>query len=500
MPKDGNMIYRDEAAELLAKFTVSVSSEVSEKTRRAAKRALSDSVAVALGALDHPAAHVGRKFAAPFAIPAGAVPTGSVIWGTSLRANPDLAAFVNGSLLRCFDCNDFYVGDRNSGHPSDMIAGVIAAAEWRNAPGEELLVGIAVGYEVVAAMFDAFSTAPGGWDYTNLTAIGACAAIARVLDLSEDQAREAFGIAVMPHFASDEVESCELNRRGDLTMWKRFNGSDAVRNALQACFLAKAGAEGAVRPFTGKNGFIAKLANNHDPLPVLQERLAKSIELSRVADTYMKLWPVGSVAQSAIRAALEARQKVGDTSQIKEVRVFSEEGAYEHLVKIRQAPYRPMSRETADHSMPYIVGAAVLDGFIRTESFDPERVLAPERCKFIAERIRVVPAPELGTIASGKLVRATAGYLSRVEIELKDGRVVHGEARPFPGHPKTPLSDAEIAEKLRDNAEPFAGKEVTDKITAMLREFERLQSVCEFTEVLAFDWAGQPSRRQPDRH
>ncbi|MEW6450665.1 MAG: MmgE/PrpD family protein [Pseudomonadota bacterium] len=486
MSKDTNIIYRDEVADLLAKFTVLVSGKLNEKTKRAAKRALSDSIAVALGALDHPAAHVARKFAVPFA-----TQTGSVIWGTSVRANPDLAAFVNGSLLRCFDYNDFFVGERNSGHPSDIVAGVVAAAEWHNASGHELLVGLAVGYEVVAAVFDAFSTAPGGWDYTNLTAIGACAGVARILGLSEDQAREAFGMTVTPHLATDEVESCELNRRGDLTMWKRFNGSDAVRNALQACFLAKAGAEGAVRPFTGKNGFIAKLANKHDPLPVLQNRLRKEIELSRIADTFMKLWPVGSVGQSAIRAALEAREKVSDISQIKEVRVRSEEGAFEHLVKIRQDPYRPISRETADHSMPYIVGAAVLDGFIRTESFDLERVLAPERRKFVAEKVKVTPAPELGTIAGGKLARAKAGYLSSVEIELKDGAVVRGEARPFPGHPDAPFSDAEIAEKVAVNALPFAGRETTDKINATLSAFEQVKNVREFTELLAFDWAGQ---------
>lgn len=486
MTTEQKLEYRDEVAELLARFTATVSDKLSEKTRHAAKRALSDSVAVALGALDHPASHIARNFASQFAAKDGAV-----IWGTSMRANPDMAAFVNGSLLRCFDYNDFFVGQKNSGHPSDITAGIVAAAEWVNASGEELLVGLSVGYEMVGAVFDAFSTAPGGWDYTNLTAIGACAGIARILKLTESQAREAFGMTVTSHYASDEVESCELNSRGDLTLWKRFNGSDAVRNALQACLLAKAGVESVVRPFTGKNGFIAKLANNFDPLPVLQQRLGDGVELSRIADTYMKLWPVGSVGQSAIRAALEARAKIADLSTIKHVRVFSEEGAYDHLVKIRQDPYNPISRETADHSMPYIVAAAVLDGFIRVESFDLDRVMDPARRDFVANKITVVPAPELGTNASGKLARAAAGYLSRVEIELSDGTTVHGQALPFPGHPKAPFTDAEIAEKVAVNATQFLGKAVTDQIIAALNRFEQLASVREFTEILAFDWADQ---------
>lgn len=481
-----NFEYRDEVAECLGNFVASVSGELDAETRNASKRALSDSVAVALGALDHRASHIARRFAEPFTTSDGAV-----IWGTSMRANPDLAAFVNGSLLRCYDYNDFYVGDRNSGHPSDMTAGVIAVAEWVDASGEDLLVALAVGYEVVGAAFDAFSTAPGGWDYTNLTALGACAAIARLLKLNAEQAREAFGMTVTPHFATDEVESCELNKRGDLTLWKRFNGSDAVRNALQACFLAKAGVEAPIRAFTGNNGFIAKLANQHDPVPVILDRLQPGKKLSRIAETYMKLWPVGSMAQSAIRAALEARAQISDLGQIKEVRVFSEEGAYQHFIEMRQDPYHPTSRETADHSMPYVVGAAVLDGYIGIDSFDVTRVLEPARQKFVAEQVKCVADPALGALKDGKLSRAAAGYLSQVEIELKDGTVVHGEAKPFPGHPKAPFSDADIAQKVTQNALPFAGQKVTDQIIEALRTFETLGNVKQFTAILAFDWAAK---------
>jgi 2-methylcitrate dehydratase len=490
MSKAENYTYRDEVAERLADFTVNVSGVLDDATRHAAKRALSDSVAVALGALDHQASHIARKFAAPFARADGAV-----LWGTSLKADPALAGFVNGSLLRCYDYNDFYVGDRNSGHPSDMTAGVIAVGEWVNASGEDVLVALAVGYEVVGAAFDAFSTAPGGWDYTNLTAIGACAAVARLLKLNAEQAREAFGMTVTPHFATDEVESCELNARGDLTLWKRFNGTDAVRNAVQSCFLAQAGVEAPVRPFTGNNGFIAKLKLSHDPVPVILDRLNAKNKLTCIAKTYMKLWPVGSMAQSAIRAALEARGKVSDLSQIKQVRVYSEEGAYQHFIEMRQDPYHPISRETADHSMPYVVGAAVLDGYIGIDSFDLERVLEPKRQKFVAEQVKCSPEPALGTLKSGKLARAAAGYLSRVEIELKDGTVVHGEAKPFPGHPKAPFSDADIAQKVTQNALPFAGQEVTDRIIKGLVTFETFGNVREFTKLLAFDWAAKQKEK-----
>src|SRR5439155_946423 len=283
----------DEVAALIAHFTINVSDQLEPHIKRAAKATLIDSIAVAMGALTHPAAAAARRHAYRF--PVGE--DGCLIWGTAKRTTPDIAALVNGVLLRCYDYNDFFVGQRNSGHASDRVSGVVAAAEWANVSGAKFLSALAIGYEVVGAVYDAFSTAPGGWDYTNLTAIGTTCAIARVLRLDARQTQEALAMTVVPHFASDEIESGDLNARGDLTMWKRFNGSDAVRNALQACLLASVGVEGAVRPFVGKQGFIQKLANNsEDCLPVLHGRLRADRPLSRVADTYFKRWPVGSLA------------------------------------------------------------------------------------------------------------------------------------------------------------------------------------------------------------
>jgi 2-methylcitrate dehydratase len=447
---------------------------------RAAKAVLIDSIAVSLGALTHRAAQAARRHAYRFAVRDG----GCVLWGTSQRAAPELAALTNGVLLRCYDHNDFFVGLKNSGHPSDMVAGVVAAAEWKGVSGAELLTAIAIGYEVVAAAFDAFSTAPGGWDYTNLVALGAACAIARVLGLDAEQSAQALAMTVIGHFASDEIESGDLNTRGDLTMWKRFNGSDAVRNAFQACLLASVDVEGAVRPFVGKLGFIAKLANANDSIEVLRDRLAADRAPTRITESYMKRWPVGSLAQSAIRAALEAREQVADLSRISAVRVYAEEGAYEHLVKIRQDPWHPVSRETADHSLPYVVAAAVLDGYIRMDSFAPSMVANAGRQRFLNDTVTVTPAPELGTIAGGKHKRAADGYLSRVEIELDDGTIVHGDAKPFPGHRSNPFTDADLAAKLRENAEPFIGAEATQRLTLVLSHVEHCRYTSELTGLL----------------
>jgi 2-methylcitrate dehydratase len=477
----GTEKHRDEVGELIGNYVASVSGKLDARSERAAKAAIIDSIAVSVAALRHPAAQNARKHAYRF-VTNGA---GCVLWGTQKRTAPELAAFTNGVLLRCHDYNDFFVGRRNSGHTSDILSGVIAAAEWTNAPGKKLLSAVAVGYEMVGAAFDAFSTAPGGWDYTNLMQLGATAAIARLLDLDADQAREAMGMTVVPHYASDEIESGELNRRGDLSMWKRFNGADAVRNSLQACLLAQVGAEAAVRPFSGKFGFIRKMNMKDDPAPVLRELMDPRKPLTRVNEAFMKRWPVGSVAQSAIQAALQARSQIRDRSKIRQIRVFAEEGAYDHLVKIRQDPWNPISRETADHSLPYVVSAAVLDGTVTAESFSPKVVLKPERQAFI-KKVTCTPALELGSHAMGKHKRVEMGYLARVEIELEDGSVVRGDARPFPGHHKNPFTDEDLNAKLRECVEPVAGAKRTAALAAALWSLDRMKNARELTKLLAF--------------
>jgi len=202
-------------------------------------------------------------------------------------------------------------------------------------------------------------------------------------------------------------------------------------------------------------------------------------------DAFVKRWPVGSVAQSAIQAAIEARSRIKDLSRIKQVRVFAEEGAYDHLVKIRQDPWNPISRETADHSLPYIVSAVVLDGTIRVNSFTPNVFLNPERQAFI-KKVTCAPAPELGAHAMGKHKRVEMGYLSRVEIELNDSTVVHGDARPFPGHHKNPFTDVDLNEKLRENVEPIAGAQRVARLTSLLWSLDKVKSTRELTKLLAF--------------
>ena len=450
----------DEMAELLATFAAGAPARLDEAAATAAERVLLDTFAVAVGALTHPAARAARRYARRFPLDGGAR-----VWGTSLTTSPETAALVDGVPIRGYDYNDLYMGRRGGGHPSDVVAAVVSAADWAGASGGELLGSLAIAYEVVLALMDTLPIGARGWDYANLTAIGATCGVSRLLGLSAEQAREALAITVVPHAASNEIESSELNRAGDLTMWKRFNGSDAMRQSVYACVLAADGVEGAVRPFTGRLGFLDRMQVDEDPLPELRRLLDPARPPARIGATTFKRWPVGSRGQSAIQAALAARARVPDARQIRAVRVLTDEAAYDHLVRIREDPWHPTSRETADHSLPYIVAATVLEGRLHTDSFDPDRVRDPGRARFLEERVTVEVAPDLCRGAAG-------GFPTRVEIETADGEVAVGEGAPPPGHPLNPFSDADFDAKLHENADALLGEDGAAALIAAVRSLE----------------------------
>ncbi|MBN9475662.1 MAG: MmgE/PrpD family protein [Burkholderiales bacterium] len=458
----------DRMLRALAAFSRHAALECGAPADRAVKAALLDTLAVALGALTHPAAVAARRYARH-----AIVAKGATIWGTGECVTAEAAALVNGVPLRAYDYNDLYIG-KSGGHPSDMIPGLMALAQWRGIDGKGLIGAIALGYEVAVALFDGLRLRNGGLDYPNIVAIACTCAAARMLDLSEEQTADALAITVIPHAASLEVESNDLNRRGDLTMWKRFNGSDAVRQSVYACLLAEAGAEGAVRPFEGKYGFLARLDLAEEDHEALLRRLDPALPLSAVERVTYKLWPVGSRGQSAIQAALEARRRIPDPARIAGIRVLADEGVVDHLVSQRADPWHPVSRETADHSLPCIVAMALLDGRVDTGTFDRERAMRPDVRTLLNDRLVVEPSAELGG-------GAAAGFLARVEVTLDTGEVIAGEAGPPPGHRLKPFSDADFEEKLRVNVEPVMGAQRTRDILEAVRALDAaasLQPLC----------------------
>lgn len=464
----------DAVLQVLAARAYHAPRQISEAARDAVTHNLIDTLAVSLGALEHPAAKLARRYAS-----LNAAENGARIWGTSTVASAEVAALVNGVPLRAYDYNDLYIG-KSGGHPSDVIPGLIALAEARSKSGAELLNSISLAYDINMVLLDEIDVESNGWDYPNLIGIGATCAAAHLLGLSEKQTAEALAIAAVSQMASDEVESGDLNERGDLTMWKRFNGSHAIRHALYCASLAEIGVEGAVRPFQGKTAFLSKFSMDAEAVRRLIEALRGPADPGRAAMATFKRWPAGSRAQSAIRSALAARRYVSDPSEIREVVVKCDRDAYNHLVAKRSDPWNPTSRETADHSLPYIVGSCLLDGYLSVESFNPERVMAEGRLSFIRNAVRIEPDAAHSKGAAG-------GFPASVEIVTVDGARHIEAAEAPPGHPSRPFTAADVASKFRENVEPLYGRAEAARILALALNVHAASNVASLTAALARD-------------
>lgn len=461
----------DRVQAALATFSVKAAVPAGGGVERAASLALVDAIAVSLGALRHEAAVAARRYGRLYPVQGGAT-----LWGSGEVVTPETAALVNGVPLRGYDFNDLYIG-KCGGHPSDIIPGLIALAEARRLSGRALLDAIVVGYEVTIALMDSVNLKLHGWDYPVITGIGATCGACRLLGLSEQQTREALAIAAIPHLASLEPESGDLNARGDLTMWKRFNGSDATRQAVYAALLAEAGVEGTVRPFEGRHGLWAKIGATAQDTEALIERLVPRDIGGALEKLTFKRWPVGSRAQSAIQAALSARGQLADVAAIREVRIHADEQVYEHLVRSRADAWAPHSRETADHSLPYIVAAALLDGTVSSDSFDRAIVVQPQRQAFLRERVKAFVAEELSE-------GARAGFLSRVEVVDAEGRVVVGQAKAPPGHPLQPFKPEDFQAKFRETVAPLYGEIRTDQLYEALLQTAQAASVSDIVRLM----------------
>jgi 2-methylcitrate dehydratase len=458
----------DRITQRFARFARDASLDLTPATSRHAKRTLLDSLGVALGALRHPAALAGRQYIYQFA------GTGQCrVWGTGVSTTPEAATLVNGLLLRAYDYNDLQFGKANGGHPSDMLAGIIAVGEYLESSGPAVLGAIALSYEACFAALDTFALGKAGWDYSNLTAIGAVCGIGRLMGLSCEQLAHALAITIVPHAASNQIESNDLDASGELTMWKRLNGADGIRQAVYACALASCGVEGAQRPFEGTFGLIKLLQAGGAARPEGLDGLDPGRPLGRMSETTMKMWPVGSRAQSGVQAALAARAQVKSVHNIKAVRVQTDEDAYHHLV--RAEAWHPTSRTQADHSLPYIIATVVADGHIDSDSFAAHRLQDSPRLAMLANT----------TVEPAKFAKVPSqAFPTRVEIELIDGQVVSSEVLVPSGHASNPLSDQQIEDKYRALAEPVLGNTRAGQLADAVWNLELYDSVGEVTRLL----------------
>src|SRR5882724_4552845 len=439
--------------------------DLTPETVHQVKRTLVDTLGCAAGAFDGEPAAIARTVASRVQ---GNPP--ARVLGTRTTTSADLAAFVNTVLVRYLDCNDTYAA-RGTGHPSDMIPAVLATADARRADGRSVIAAIAVAYEAFCRIAD--RVALKGWDQGMFAAIGAACGAGKILGLDRAAMGNAISIAITSGIPLG------VTRIGKLSMWKGCATAAAIRTGVFAAELAAEGLTGPGHPFEGRDGLWQHLGIEAPKW----ERFGGTGEAFRINATSFKAYPSVIHTQGPIGLTLALRQQVA-AAQIDSVRVAT----YGEAVRRTAAEaekWDPETRETADHSIPYLVAAALADGGVTPATFAPSRIKDPTLRPLI-KKLSVVEEPEFTR-------RYPAESCTRIEVTTTGGRQLVAETSHPKGHYRNPLTDGEVEEKFRGLASGALGAEGCDRVLAEVWDLESSATLDRLFESLVI------SRRSTSR-
>jgi 2-methylcitrate dehydratase len=430
------------------------------------KRRVIDSFGCALGAWDEEPCVIARKVASEFS-----AKNGSTIIGTDHKAPPDWTAFANGCCIRYFDYNDTYLS-KEPAHPSDNISAALAVAESVGANGPELITAIALAYEVQCRFCDAASIRARGWDHVTYGTFSTALACARLMKLSPEKTRHATNIAGVAGAAMRQA------RVGELSHWKGVAFATAARHGVFSALLARAGMTGPGPIFEGQMGFEKQLGVSLGnvgekfavPFPKTEDGSA-----AMILNTSIKYWPAEYHSQSAIEAALSLRTQIDQLAEVKSVTIESHDAAVD-IIGSEPEKWRPATRETADHSLPYITAIALIDGEITNKQFEPERFKDPEVWKFL-ENVKVERNAELSAIYPGAVANI-------VHVDLAGGRRLTKRVDYPLGHAKNPLNDSQVEGKFFALVEPSIGQKRAGRIVDLVWNLDEAKNVDELMKAL----------------
>ena len=403
--------------ERLAQFAVSAPyEELSETVRQQLKIRILDGLGCAIGALDSQPAKIIRQNLAEF--DSGGQCT--LIGGG--HSTPEHAALHNGAAVRYLDFNDSYLAKGETCHPSDNLAPVLAAAEYAGASGREFLTALAVAYQVQCRLSDVAPVRAAGFDHTVQGAYAVAAGVARVLHL--DRCKAAHAIAI----SGTALNALRVTRTGKLSHWKGLAYPYMAACSTAIVFLARLGITGPLEVIEGEKGLM-------DAITGLFEIDWSREDLDRVKRTILKKYNAEIHSQTAIEGVLELQRRhpfePADVAQV-DVEIF--DVAY-HIIGGGDEGDKTSgiaTKEQADHSLPYIVAVAILDGAVMPEQYRSERIRRSDVQEMLL-RVKVSPNPSYSERFPNEMP-------CRIAIRLRDGRTLAKEMRDYPGfftHPMT---------------------------------------------------------------
>lgn len=428
----------------IAEFAVNLKySDLPADVIHEVKRYLYDSVGCAYGALNTKDVKAIREIYTEM----GGKPEATV-FGTGEMLPAVNVALINSLMIRALDFNDIYWKEDPS-HPSDIIPAAISPAELVNASMEDVIVAIVLAYEFEQRLCE--FAVPGvrerKWHHATLTQFVSPIVAGKILGLTVDEMVNAIGI----NGCHNHTIGCPT--AGKLTMMKNTVDPMATQTGVFAALMAKKGYTGTELVFEGKEGFMQCFGDGW-----AMDKLTGGLgEKYKILECSMKAFPTEALTHTHITAALKAVINNDiKPDDIREVVVTTIARACDILFDPHK--YEPDSRETADHSLPYCLAAAMVDRKITTESFNMEKILDPV-IKETMMKIKGEASLEFEKMFPAK-------QPSRVTITTTDGKV-YSEYLEYPkGDPREPMTDEDLTNKF--NA--LAGSNFTPERKAAIKE------------------------------
>jgi 2-methylcitrate dehydratase len=393
----------------------------------------------------------------------GGNPLVSLIGGG--KTAPDRAALYNGTLVRYLDFNDSYLAANETCHPSDNLAPVLAAAEYATASGRDFLTALAVAYQVQCRLSDEAPVRAKGFDHTTQGSYAVACGVAKALGLDAGRAANAIAIS------GTAFNALRVTRTGRLSNWKGLAYPNTAFCATHATFLAMRGITGPLEVFEGNKGFMESIAGTFE-IDWSKE------DLERVKRTILKRYNAEIHSQSTLEGVLELRTEHAiDPEEIEAIEIDVFDVAFNIIGGGEEGDKSIVhTKEEADHSLPYMVAVATLDGEVMPPQYRSDRVEAEDVQRLLA-RVKVREDEEL----SG---RFPAEMPARIRIRLRHGESFETEKPDYEGFHTRPMNRDTVESKFRRLSEELTPPALGDDIVRCVMELESL-TVTDLTRLLA---------------
>jgi 2-methylcitrate dehydratase len=392
---------------------------------------------------------------------------------SGFKTNPVDAAFLNGHMIRAMDYNDIY-WKADPCHPSDLIAAPLALCEGEGLSGKDLILGTIIAYEIEMRLCEIGR--PGvreyGWHHATLSAFAAPVAAGRVLNLTPEQMVCAIGISAARTFCPGAVTA------GKLTNMKNTVDPWAGRMGAESALLAREGFSGPEHIIDGKEGLFAVFSHvqyKGQPASFDGEGLANDLPTSpkshyRILDCGMKSFPIEALSHAPLTAMMKTvKDNKIKADEVKEIKVEVIARAADILGDPHK--YRPDSKETADHSLPYCMAVGLVDGMVTPLQFKEERVLDKSLIP-IMDKIKVIANEEFEALFP-------KFQPSRVTITTNDGKEYSTRVDVPKGDPRDPMTEEEIAVKFNALGGDVIGKKQCEKLRHCIMNLDSAEKLYE---------------------